>query len=84
MRAHDLNLFLNLGRAAKTPVEGFDTRTGETDMPEVARNSAIPCALTASPPPSDGHPLVLIALFSGVGLLVSLAAMLMGLQDAWF
>jgi hypothetical protein len=33
---------------------------------------------------SVGHPLILIALFSGVGLLASLVAMLCGVQGAWF
>jgi hypothetical protein len=33
---------------------------------------------------SEGHPLVSIALFCGIGLLVSLVAMLMGVQGAWY
>ena len=33
---------------------------------------------------SNGHPLVLIALFSGVGLLASLIAILGGVQGVWF
>jgi len=33
---------------------------------------------------SDGHPLVTIALFSGLGLLVTLVAILWGVQGAWF
>jgi len=33
---------------------------------------------------SDGHPLVTIALFSGLGLLASLIAILCGVQAAWF
>jgi hypothetical protein len=32
----------------------------------------------------DSHPLVPIALFSGVGLLVSLIAILCGVQGAWY
>jgi hypothetical protein len=33
---------------------------------------------------SESHPLVSIALFSGIGLLVSLVAVLMGVQGAWY
>jgi hypothetical protein len=33
---------------------------------------------------SEGHPLVPIALFCGIGLLVSLVAVLMGVQGAWY
>ncbi len=36
------------------------------------------------PEQSQGHPLVSIALFCGIGLLVSLMAMLMGVEGAWF
>jgi hypothetical protein len=40
---------------------------------------------TASPQQqTDSHPLVPIALFSGIGLLVSLVAVLMGVQGAWY
>jgi hypothetical protein len=33
---------------------------------------------------SDSHQLVSIALFSGIGLLVSLVAVLFGVQGMWF
>lgn len=33
---------------------------------------------------SDGHPLISIAIFSGVGLLASLIEILCGAQVAWF
>ena len=33
---------------------------------------------------SEGHPLVLIVLLCGVGLLVSLVAILIGVQLAWY
>ncbi len=33
---------------------------------------------------SDHHELVSIALFAGCGLLISLVAMLLGVQGAWF
>jgi hypothetical protein len=49
----------------------------------VARISVI-AATTASPQQTEGHPLVPIALFSGIGLLVSLVAVLMGVQGAWY
>jgi hypothetical protein len=50
----------------------------------VARVSAPIAATTASPQQVEGHPLVPIALFSGIGLLVSLVAILMGVQGAWY
>ncbi len=50
-----------------------------------ARISATAVATTtASPQQTEGHPLVPIALFSGIGLLVSLVAILMGVQGAWY
>jgi hypothetical protein len=51
-------------------------------MPKAA--AARSAATTASPQQTEGHPLVPIALFSGIGLLVSLVAMLMGVQGAWY
>ena len=33
---------------------------------------------------SDGHPLISIAIFSGVGLLASLIAVLCGVEVVWF
>ena len=33
---------------------------------------------------SDGHPLISIAIFSGVGLLASLIEILCGVQLVWF
>ncbi len=41
-------------------------------------------ASTDSSETSDGHPLVSIALFSGIGLLVSLVAILIGVQGGWY
>jgi hypothetical protein len=49
-------------------------------MPKVA---SFPASKISSQK-SEGHPLVLIALFSGAGLLVSLIAILYGVQGAWF
>jgi hypothetical protein len=55
-------------------------------MPKAAtaRISATVAATTASLQQTEGHPLVPIALFSGIGLLVSLVAVLMGVQGAWY
>jgi hypothetical protein len=55
-------------------------------MPKAAaaRLYAIDATTTASPERSEGHPLVPIVLFSGIGLLVSLVAILMGVQGVWY
>ena len=44
--------------------------------------ASIPVSFTTSK--SGDHPLASIALFSGIGLLVSLVAALMGVQGAWY
>jgi len=48
-------------------------------MPKVARVSK-PVPASAD---SDSSPLVSIALFCGIGLLVSLVAILLGIPSAW-
>ena len=53
-------------------------------MPKAARISAQIPATTASSEKSDGHPLVSIAIFSGIGLLVSLIAILAGVPGVWY
>ncbi|WP_291571555.1 hypothetical protein [Bradyrhizobium sp.] len=53
-------------------------------MPKAARISAQILAPTASSEKSDGHPLVAIALFSGIGLLASLIAILAGVPGVWY
>jgi hypothetical protein len=54
------------------------------DMPKATRIAvSIPVSST-SPNKSDDHPLVSIALFSAIGLLVSLVAAIMGVQGAWY
>jgi hypothetical protein len=58
--------------------------TGEPDMPKAARISVPIPAATASSEKSEGHPLVPIAIFSGIGLLVSLIAILMGVPGVWY
>jgi hypothetical protein len=59
-------------------------------MPKVARiavkipaSTALP-ASTASSEKSDNSTFVSIALFSGLGLLVSLIAVLLGVSGVWF
>jgi len=53
-------------------------------MPKAARISAPISTPTASSAKSNHSPLVSIALFSGIGLLVSLLAVLMGVSGAWY
>jgi hypothetical protein len=53
-------------------------------MPKAARISAQIVASTASSEKSASHPLVSIALFCGIGLLVSLTAILSGVQGVWY
>jgi hypothetical protein len=55
----------------------------ERDMPKATRIAASSPVSSVSPK-SDHHPLASIALFSGIGLLVSLVAALMGVQGAWY
>jgi hypothetical protein len=57
---------------------------GEFEMPKVARISQSILVSTASPQKLDDHPLVPIALFSGIGLLASLIAVLMDVPGAWY
>jgi hypothetical protein len=52
-------------------------------MPKAARTSAQLPASTASSEKSESHPLVSIALFSAIGLLVSLIAVLLGVSGVW-
>jgi hypothetical protein len=53
-------------------------------MPRAARIAAQIPVSTASSEKSDGHPLVPIAIFSGIGLLISLIAILMGVPGVWY
>jgi hypothetical protein len=57
-------------------------------MPKATRAAvSIPVSETSSSSSSEaseGHPLVWIALFSGIGLLASLIAMLTGVQGVWW
>ena len=53
-------------------------------MPKATRVSLSIPASPVSSDKSEGHPLVSIILFCGGGLLVSLVAILMGVQLAWY
>jgi hypothetical protein len=52
-------------------------------MPKAARISQSILVSTASPQQLDDHPLVPISLFSGIGLLASLIAILMDVPGVW-
>jgi hypothetical protein len=53
-------------------------------MPTAIRvSAAIPASNIASRK-SDNHQLISIALFSGIGLFVSLVAVIFGVQGAWY
>jgi hypothetical protein len=56
---------------------------GEPDMPKAVRVSAHIAGSTASSEKSESHPLVSIALFSGIGLLISLVVVLLGVSGVW-
>jgi hypothetical protein len=78
---------LNLCRSAQTPLRAgiFEHLCiGKFEMPKAARISQSILVSTASPQKVDDHPLVAIALFSGIGLLASLIAVLMGVPFAWY
>jgi hypothetical protein len=53
-------------------------------MPKAVRISASIPETTAAPKKSEAHALVSIGIFCGIGLLVSLVAILMGVEGAWF
>jgi hypothetical protein len=52
-------------------------------MSKAARISK-PIAETSASENSDSAQFISIALFSGIGLLISLVAVIMGVQGAWF
>jgi hypothetical protein len=52
-------------------------------MPKAVRVSTPILTSVASSEKSDSSPLVSIALFCGIGLLVSLVAVLMGVPGVW-
>ena len=78
---------LNLRRSAETFLwAGILTSTciGEPTCRKPLVISTPFAATSASPKKSDNAQLVSIALFSGIGLLVSLVAILMGVQGVWY
>jgi hypothetical protein len=62
----------------------FQTNELEPDMSKVVRVSPSIPASQVSSRASDNHQLISIALFSGIGLLISLVAVLLGVQGMWF
>jgi hypothetical protein len=63
----------------------FEYRSiGEPDMPKAVRIAAQIRPSTASSKKSENHPLVSIALFSGIGLLVSLITIILGVRGVWY
>jgi hypothetical protein len=52
-------------------------------MPKAVRVSTQIPASTASSQKSESHPLVSIALFSEIGLLISLIAVILGVSGVW-
>jgi hypothetical protein len=53
-------------------------------MPNAARIARSLRASTAASEKSEGRPLTIVALFCGIGLLLSLIAISMGMPDAWY
>lgn len=54
-------------------------------MPKAARVAAsIPVAAEAASEKTDSGQLFAVALFSGIGLLISLVAIIMGAPGAWY
>jgi hypothetical protein len=56
---------------------------GEPDMPKAVR-IATPIAASTSSEKSYSNTFVSVALFSGIGLLVSLVAVLLGVSGVWY
>jgi hypothetical protein len=56
----------------------------KSEMPKAARIFVPISASTGSFDRPGNSPLVAIALFSGIGLLASLIAVLMGVQGVWY
>jgi hypothetical protein len=53
-------------------------------MPKAAHIARPLRASTAASEKSEGRPLIIVALFCGVGLLLSLIAIIMGVPAAWY
>lgn len=52
-------------------------------MPKAAR-IATPIKVSSASEKADTAQLVTVALFSGIGLLISLVAVILGIQGVWF
>jgi len=79
---------LNLRRIRADISKGRDIenrfRLGVPDMPKAARISAPVTASAASSEKSESSAFASIALFSAIGLLVSLVAILLGVPGEWY
>jgi hypothetical protein len=78
---------VNLCRSAKTSLwAGILTnhQLESSIMPKAARISVKVPASSVSSLNSDSSQFATIALFSGIGLLISLIAILMGVQGTWY
>ena len=53
-------------------------------MQRIARISTPVPVITASSEKSDNSPFISVALFSGIGLVVCLVAMIAGVQGQWY
>jgi len=77
-------LNLDYGNSDHSVGRGFKKNPiGEPVMPKTVRIAAQISKATASSEKSESHPLVSVALFSGIGLLASLILILMGVQGVW-
>jgi hypothetical protein len=77
---------LNLRRSCQDPLKGRDfflLRNWRATMPKVARISPS-VSRTSSSSNSDSAQFISVALFSGIGLLISLVAVLAGIKGYWF
>jgi hypothetical protein len=78
---------LNLRRSREDISKGRDNKSksfGVPYMPKAARISVPAPASTASSEKSESSAFVSIALFSAIGLLVSLVAILLGFAGVWY
>ncbi|MBR0796211.1 hypothetical protein JQ615_12510 [Bradyrhizobium jicamae] len=72
-------------KAARIPTSvPFSSTSKPTSKPMTKRASWEPRVISSTPEDSDSSQLVAVALFSGIGLLISLVAVMLGVQGAWF
>lgn len=53
-------------------------------MPKAAAPISTPIPVSSASESSDTAQFVTVALFSGIGLLISLVAVILGIQGVWF